>query len=54
MFGYIERLSKKSKNGDFGNFACDEINNLQAPNLRIKCLSTVSESTCKIVKLQIS
>jgi hypothetical protein len=27
---YIERLSKKSKSGDFSNFACNEINNLQA------------------------
>ncbi len=29
---YIERLSKKAKNGDFNNFACSKINNLQAPN----------------------
>jgi hypothetical protein len=27
---YIERLSKKSNNGDFSNFTCNEINNLQA------------------------
>ncbi len=29
---YIERLSKKSKNGDFSNFACNKINDLQASN----------------------
>ncbi len=29
---FIERLSKKAKNGDFNNFACSKINNLQAPN----------------------
>ena len=34
-FWYIARLSKKSKNGDFTNFACSKINNLQAPNLQI-------------------
>ena len=28
----LERLSKKAKNGDFNNFACSKINNLQAPN----------------------
>ena len=32
---YLERLSKKSKNGDFSDFACNEINNLQAPNFQI-------------------
>jgi len=32
---YIERLSKKSNNGDFSNFACNEINNLQASNPQI-------------------
>jgi hypothetical protein len=32
---YIERLSKKSKNGDFCNFTCNKINNLQASNLKI-------------------
>ncbi len=32
---YIERLSKKSKNGDFSNFACNEINNLQASKSQI-------------------
>ncbi len=34
-YRYIERLSKKSNNGDFSNFACNEINNLQASNLQI-------------------
>jgi hypothetical protein len=28
-YRYIERLSKKPKNGDFSNFAFNEINNLQ-------------------------
>ncbi len=32
---YIERLSEKSKNGDFCNFAYNKINNLQASNLQI-------------------
>ena len=41
---YIERLSKKSKNGDFGNFACNEISSIQAPNLQIQSFSTVSEN----------
>ena len=41
---YIERLSKKSKNGDFTNFACSKFNNLQAPNSQISGFSTVSES----------
>jgi prepilin-type N-terminal cleavage/methylation domain-containing protein len=31
----LERLSKKSNNGDFSNFACNEINNLQASNSQI-------------------
>jgi len=26
---YVGRLSKKSKNGDFSNSACNEISNLQ-------------------------
>ncbi|GAH69154.1 unnamed protein product [marine sediment metagenome] len=34
-YRYIERLSKKSNNGDFSDFACNEINNLQALNLQI-------------------
>ena len=32
---YIERLLKKSNNGDFSNFTCNEINNLQASNSQI-------------------
>jgi hypothetical protein len=36
---YIERLSKKSKNGDFSNFAFNDINNLQrSKSLRIHAL----------------
>ena len=34
-FRFHQRLSKKSKNGDFSNFACNEINKLQAPNSEI-------------------
>ena len=32
MYGYIERLSKKPKNGEFSYFASNDINNLQASN----------------------
>jgi len=35
QYRYIERLSKKSKNSDFSNLACNEINNLQASNSQI-------------------
>ena len=39
---YIARLSKKSKNGDFSNFACNEINNLQTSKSLIWGFPTVS------------
>ena len=35
IYRYNERLSKKSNNGDFSNFVCNEINNLQASNSQI-------------------
>jgi len=38
-----ERLSKKLKNGDLCNLACNEINNLQASNSQIQGFSTVSD-----------
>jgi len=31
IYTFIARLSKKSKKDDFGNFAYNEINNLQTP-----------------------
>ncbi len=33
--GYVGRLSKKSKNGDFSNSAFNKINNLQASKSQI-------------------
>ena len=49
-FRYVERLSKKSIKGDFANFACKEINDLQASNLQIQGFSTVSEAITEVLK----
>jgi hypothetical protein len=42
----IERLSKKSKNSDFSNFACNEIDYLQASIFQFWGFSTVSGDIC--------